>query len=178
MAQLIPNNMKRFLFALAITITFSSCKDTNTVEKITEDSNNSHQINPCLIQPLREYISNIETNFVRRDQDSSLIYIIDFWDEYPSNARPFDTVIVFDYFIKRNSVEGYKGCALVDNYLIAVFDKKQIGHQYYSEDALINIPFKYFKPFNPFNNKEYSQKWGDESIVQLSAEKDGVIIKI
>lgn len=167
--------MKQYIFTLAIAILFSSCDCTNMAEKNEEDSNSVFQINPCLIEPIRKYISIVETDFVRRDKDSSVIYIIDFWNEYPNNARPFDTIIVFDYYIKRESIKGYKGCAHIDNYHIAVFDESEIGHKYYNEDKLVKIPFKCFKPFI---DEEYNQKWECESVVQLLAEKDGLISPI
>ena len=149
---------------------FSSCINTHTREVNPIDSSSEFAIKPCVKEALSNYITFIDNNISGFNADTDIIFIIDFWNQYPSMARPFDTIVVFDYYVKDDLMRGYKGCTMIDGYLVAIKDEQGIGTNYYVEDSLLHIPIKYLKPFE---NENYSQIWGNETLVQLLVPDHG-----
>ena len=80
--------------------------------------------------------------------NSDVVYTLEFRDStlYPN----FDTTIDFSYICAFSKLDGYKGYALVDGKVLAIYDSHDLGHQFYNKDSLLFIPegalFKFLPP--------------------------------
>ncbi len=132
--------MKKILILILISIfLLISCKNKLQKDKNSNDScltYNKYKLDEKLKEKLFNYIE--ET-----DLDSPIIYTIEFYNEkFYEIFDENDTIIGISFIFCGKDTVGYKGIMNVDNYIVAIFDKKNIGRSlFYNNDSILKINY-------------------------------------
>lgn len=120
--------MKKLVIFLAASILISSCRNIIGHDGLdyTEPSSG---VSSCIEEAFYYYIDQ------ENDSDTACFYSIDFLIEVP--GFPLNDTLIGIYRMNDNSpMDGFKGVTNIGNYKILIFDKNDVGGDFYISDSL------------------------------------------
>ncbi len=135
--------MKKIIISILISIfLLISCNNKLQKDKKSNDSyltNHKYKLDERLKEKLFNYIKDI-------DLESPIIYTVEFYNERMYGTfDENDTIIKISFLFCGKDTLGYKGIMKIDNYIVAIFDKKNIGRLFYNNDSLLKINYNKLK---------------------------------
>lgn len=137
-------------------------KDEKQTNHESQDVVNSFILNDDISREFKKYVN--EMNF-----DDSVIYAIEFFIEDNYNIpNTFDTFVDISFNYCDRNLEGYKGVSFINNNVVAIFDKNDIGINFYNKKYIYYIPYTKLKCKNEkyiistllkLRNKKFNECW-------------------
>ena len=159
--------MSRIILFISILFFMISCnidnkEDGRLANHESQNIVNSFILNDDKIREFNKYVD--EMNF-----DNSVIYAIEFFvkDKY-GNSNTLDTFIDISFNYCDRDTEGYKGVLLINNNVVAIFDKNNIGADFYDKKYIYYVPYEKLKCRNEkyiistllkLTNGKFNESW-------------------
>lgn len=122
--------MKKIVIISIISILATACH--NNSEYVTPGEEQlCPKLSPCIEGAFAYYIKHEE------NPDTSTIYSMEFLvgeHGFPQD----DTLICFCMYDKGQSTDGLKGIVAIGDYNVLVFDKQNVGNEFYNADSLVD----------------------------------------
>lgn len=123
----IPMNNKILTVVAILTV---ACHNNTEYVTVGEEQL-SPKLSPCMEDAFAYFIKHEE------NPDTSTIYMMEFLVGelgFPQD----DTLICFCMYDKRHSADGLRGIMVIGDYKVLVFDKQNVGDEFYNADSLMD----------------------------------------
>ncbi len=134
------NRIILFIFILffIISCNIDNKNDGRLANHESQNSVNSFILNDDIIREFNKYVD--EMNF-----DDSIIYAIEFFKDNYNISNKLDTFVDISFNYCDRNPEGYKGVLFINNNVVAIFDKNDIGADFYDKKYIYYVPYEKLK---------------------------------
>ncbi|HON98443.1 MAG TPA: hypothetical protein PK222_09365 [Bacteroidales bacterium] len=129
--------MRGIIIVFLSLIFLIGCNNSNnkTKQSLDKKIENEDILNKEIEEKIYKYAKDLKL-------DSSEFYIVEFLNEKKYNIfDKKDTIILISFNYCNKDNYGYKGVLFLNNNVVAIFDKNNIGTNFYDKNKIIYIPY-------------------------------------
>lgn len=129
--------MRGIIIVFLSLIFLIGCNNSNnkTKQSLDKKIENENILNKEIEEKIYKYSKDLKL-------DSSEFYIVEFLNEKKYNIfDKKDTIILISFNYCNKDNYGYKGVLFLNNNVVAIFDKNNIGTNFYDKNKIIYIPY-------------------------------------
>jgi len=129
--------MRGIIIVFLSLIFFIGCNNSNnkTKQSLDKKIENEDILNKEIEEKIYKYAKDLKL-------DSSEFYIVEFLNEKKYNIfDKKDTIVLISFNYCNKDDYGYKGVLFLNNNVVAIFDKNNIGTNFYDKNKIIYIPY-------------------------------------
>ncbi|HPL03173.1 MAG TPA: hypothetical protein PLE59_06630 [Bacteroidales bacterium] len=129
--------MRGIIIVFLSLIFLIGCNNSNnkTKQSLDKKIENEDILNKEIEEKIYKYAKDLKL-------DSSEFYIVEFLNEKKYNIfDKKDTIVLISFNYCNKDNYGYKGVLFLNNNVVAIFDKNNIGTNFYDKNKIIYIPY-------------------------------------
>ena len=129
--------MRGIIIVFLSLIFLIGCNNSNnkTKQSLDKKIENEDILNKEIEEKIYKYAKDLKL-------DSSEFYIVEFLNEKKYNIfDKKDTIVLISFNYCNKDDYGYKGVLFLNNNVVAIFDKNNIGADFYDKNKIIYIPY-------------------------------------
>ncbi|HOB27456.1 MAG TPA: hypothetical protein PKJ07_04880 [Bacteroidales bacterium] len=129
--------MRGIIIVFLSLIFLIGCNNSNnkTKQSLDKKIENEDILNKEIEEKIYKYAKDLKL-------DSSEFYIVEFLNEKKYNIfDKKDTIVLISFNYCNKDDYGYKGVLFLNNNVVAIFDKNNIGTNFYDKNKIIYIPY-------------------------------------